>query len=439
MKIVRERSEHNISRKNIDPDALKVLYRLKRHGHTAYLVGGGVRDLLLGRIPKDFDIGTDARPRAIKKLFRNCFLIGRRFRLAHIRFGDKVIETSTFRREPEPDGDGDSDDLYQHRDNTFGTPEQDARRRDFTVNGLFYNIADFSVIDYVGGLEDLDKRRIRSIGDPNIRFREDPVRMLRAVRFASRLGFTIEPASFEAIVEHHAEIERAADARLFEEVLRLFGFGVSAPAFELLKTTGLMRPLFPRLDAWLDAAPDAPRVMTSGLRQMDKRMQGGEDFSPAFKLALLFYGPFHADVRCADRAATRENYQRKARALALSLAERFHVPKRVTYEFANLLSMQQRLENGPPRPSSARRFMSQASFPEALALFEMAAAADLQDRDRLEEWRTLYHESLDRGDVRPASRKTKATAPGAPKSRRRSGRRRPRRGRKRRSTRKPAG
>ncbi|MCC8180058.1 MAG: hypothetical protein LIP23_03990, partial [Planctomycetes bacterium] len=180
---VRCREEHRISRRDIDQDALKVLYRLSRNGYTAYLVGGGVRDLLLGRKPKDFDISTDAKPEEIRALFRNCILIGRRFRLAHIRYSDKIIETSTFRTTPQMTADptDPAADLFQRDDNIFGTPQEDALRRDFTINGLFYDIDTFSVIDYVGGLEDLEARRIRSIGDPCIRFREDPVRMVRAV------------------------------------------------------------------------------------------------------------------------------------------------------------------------------------------------------------------------------------------------------------------
>ena len=200
------RAEHAISRRDIDPDALKVLYRLRQGDHIAYLVGGSVRDLLLGRRPKDFDLGTSAHPHQVKKLFRNCWIIGRRFRLAHVRFGPKkVIEVATFRRlvqpgeEAVPDGapaapsPGNDDAQLIHRDNTFGTPEEDAFRRDFTINALFYDIATFSVIDYVNGLEDLRAGVVRSIGDPHVRFKEDPVRMLRAVAFAVRLDFRLDP------------------------------------------------------------------------------------------------------------------------------------------------------------------------------------------------------------------------------------------------------
>ncbi|MGZ4808627.1 MAG: hypothetical protein ACXV7D_04790, partial [Thermoanaerobaculia bacterium] len=197
--VVVDRSEHSISRRRIPENVLKVLYRLHRSGYRAYLCGGSVRDLLMSRTPKDFDIATDAHPMEIRRLFRNSRIIGRRFRLAHVIFQDMIVEVSTFRREPERPTEENAE-LLVTDDNTFGSPLQDARRRDFTINGLFYNIADFSVIDYVGGLEDLDAHRIRVIGDPDVRFREDPVRMMRAIEFASRLGFEVEPATWDALV-----------------------------------------------------------------------------------------------------------------------------------------------------------------------------------------------------------------------------------------------
>ena len=224
--VVLPRSEHPISRRDIDPDALKVLYRLRQFNHVAYLVGGSVRDLLLGRTPKDFDIGTSAHPYQVKRLFRNCWIIGRRFRLAHVKFGTKVIEVATFRRQvpagtqeeasggpPAPDETAPHDHLIQH-DNTFCTPEEDAFRRDFTVNALFYDIATFSVIDYVGGLEDIRARLIRGIGNPDDRVREDPVRMLRALALAARLDFRIDPPVLDAIARHRAEIARSAPPRV---------------------------------------------------------------------------------------------------------------------------------------------------------------------------------------------------------------------------------
>src|SRR6266566_1086188 len=210
------RAEHTISRRDVDPDALKVLYRLRQFDHVAYLVGGSVRDLLLSRRPKDFDIGTSAHPYQVKKLFRNCWVIGRRFRLAHVKFGQKVIEVATFRRQVQPGEEvvsgpapaqtaetnaapEVSDAHLIHRDNTFGTPEQDAFRRDFTINALFYDIATFSVIDFVGGLDDLRAGIVRSIGDPEVRMREDPVRMMRAVALAARLDFAIDPPVLDAV------------------------------------------------------------------------------------------------------------------------------------------------------------------------------------------------------------------------------------------------
>ena len=249
------REAHSLSRKEIDPDALKVLYRLRQFDHAAYLVGGSVRDLLLGRRPKDFDIGTSAHPYQVKKLFRNCWIIGRRFRLAHVKFGPKVIEVATFRRQvapgeevvqdgvPAPDPTTPEGEHLIHRDNTFGTPEEDAFRRDFTVNALFYDIATFSVIDYVGGLDDLRSGVVRSIGDPDVRLREDPVRMIRAIALAARLGFTIEPMLLQSIRTHRHEIAKSSPPRLLEEYYKILRAGSSEPAFRALADVGLLEPI----------------------------------------------------------------------------------------------------------------------------------------------------------------------------------------------------
>lgn len=282
--VVIPRSEHALSRRDIDPDALKVLYRLHEHNYIAYLVGGSVRDLLLDRHPKDFDIGTSAHPHQIKKLFRNCWIIGRRFRLAHVKFGPKTIEVATFRRlvdaaemaaeaaaaaESESEaanedaagadtqGEDDAEtrprprrraeDHLIHRDNAYGTPEEDAFRRDFTVNALFYDIGTFSIIDYTGGLKDLDARVIRSIGIPEVRFLEDPVRMLRAVVLAARLEFSIDAESLEAIRHHKHEIARSAAPRLLEEYFKILRSGHAAEAFRQLGETGLLKEITPEL------------------------------------------------------------------------------------------------------------------------------------------------------------------------------------------------
>ncbi len=250
------RSEHPVSRSLIDKNALKVLYRLQSAGYKAYLVGGSVRDLMLGRTPKDFDVATDARPNEIRRVFRNARIIGRRFRLAHVIFQEGVVEVSTFRRIPsagERETEAGTRDLLITSDNTFGNPREDAFRRDFTVNALFYNIADFSVIDYTGGVEDLERRLIRVIGDPDVRFQEDPVRMLRACEFAARLGFGIEHGSQEAAERQRNELRKASPARLTEELLALLRCGRAGASLQWMLDLGLLEVLLPEAYAMLHA------------------------------------------------------------------------------------------------------------------------------------------------------------------------------------------
>jgi poly(A) polymerase len=249
-----------IPRELIDADADKVVRRLSRHGHQAYLVGGCVRDLLLEREPKDFDVSTSATPKEIRSLFRNCRIIGRRFTLAHIFFGQKIIETSTFRANPR-DGEDDEGELLIRRDNVFGSDTEDARRRDFTINGLFYDVEEEKVIDHVDGLPDLEARTIRTIGDPNIRFREDPVRMLRAVKFAARLGFNIGDQTYQAILHHRAEIGKCAAPRVLEEIYRLLRGGAARASMMLLCETGLAAMLSTRLTAMLGGGIPMPSTV----------------------------------------------------------------------------------------------------------------------------------------------------------------------------------
>src|SRR4051794_14246366 len=248
----------------IDPDAAKVVQRLRRFDHAAYLVGGCVRDLLLGLKPKDFDVVTSATPNDIRRLFKNCRIIGRRFRLAHIFFGPKIIETSTFRANPREleDDDGDSaetesGDLLIRRDNVFGTPEEDARRRDFTINGLFYDLETGHVIDHVQGLADLEARVVRTIGDPDIRFREDPIRILRAVKFAARCDLTIEPETYRCMMEHRGDIAKCAQARVSEEFYRLLRAGAAKRSMEILLEAELLELLAPELARALRDDPNA--------------------------------------------------------------------------------------------------------------------------------------------------------------------------------------
>lgn len=387
--VVRKRSEHCISRANIDPDALKVLYRLANAGYTAYLVGGSVRDLLLGRMPKDFDIGTDARPNQIRRLFRNCFLIGKRFRLAHIVFGRKVIETSTFRRQPET---CDSDNgVYQTEDNTFGTPEEDAKRRDFTVNGLFYDIKTFSVIDYVGGLDDLARKTIRSIGDPDIRFREDPVRMMRAIKFASRLDFSIDRASQKAILEHHADILNASVPRVCEEVFRLFSYNSSSAAFKMIWEYKLMQDLLPDIHQYIEDSGGQKSVLWKYLAALDTLPSDEDGMSNGVRMAVLHYPIFLELLKKAQAASSgkRVNRQQLARQALQSAANSLRIPKACFYTAATLMDVQRRFTE-PPRKGRAQRFVMNPVFPEALAFQRVLTIAEQKDADKLDQWLEFY-------------------------------------------------
>jgi poly(A) polymerase len=295
----------------IDPDALRVVQRLRRYQHKAYLVGGCVRDLLLGRKPKDFDVATSATPNDIRRCFRNCRIIGRRFRLAHVFFGRKIIETATFRANPRapegaldeetgesPPADDKAPDLLIRRDNVFGTEEEDARRRDFTINGLFFDVDTAQVIDHVAGLPDLEARLVRTIGDPDIRFREDPVRILRAVKFAARCDLTIEAETYQRMMEHKAELAKCAQARVTEEFYRLLRAGAARRSFELLIETGLLEFLLPELAQAWSANGEDPEVKAridrfwSYLRALDESITArGEAPSDAMILATLLLPP----------------------------------------------------------------------------------------------------------------------------------------------------
>jgi poly(A) polymerase len=388
------REAHTLSRRDVDPDALKVLYRLKDAGFTAYIVGGGVRDLLLGRRPKDFDIGTDAHPYQIKKLFRNCFIIGRRFRLAHIRFGTKVIEVATFRRQvteeeqaearartadaeaaalegAEP-RDGEHDHLI-HRDNTFGTAEEDAFRRDFTLNALFYDIATFSIIDYVGGLEDLRARVVRCIGDPVVRFREDPVRMQRAVSFAARLGFTIDPPVLDAIASERRRIALSAPARLAEEYFKILRSGAAERTFRELHRLGLLEPLsevlhhqaggalwasLARLDAYRLRSEAPPAALTNGV--------------------LLGSLIVPLGFSQAGWPAWMEDEGRPGLNLGV-----LPLPRRDVERVHQVLIMQRRLREPSRSPHARRMLMQRSAFADALAWLEIHG----DEPDRLLYWR----------------------------------------------------
>lgn len=384
--VIVPRTQHNISRRDIDPDALKVLYRLSQLGHEAYLVGGSVRDLLLGRKPKDFDVGTDARPNEVKREFRNCFLVGRRFRLAHIVFGKKVIETATFRKAPDPNAAPDDQGLYQAEDNTFGTPEEDALRRDFTVNGLFYDIRTFSVIDYVGGLRDLKARRIRAIGDPNIRFREDPVRMMRALRFAAKLDFDICPADLRAIRRYAPELENASTSRLCEEIQRLLVRGATRRCLRLAHETGVLRALLPTLDAWLRASGANRDQTWAALAELDRSAAAREP-SPAVAFVALYWPMIRETLaktapQAPETSPKRARAERRqaCRAAALQafgpIIHKYRLPRAVWMTALDIIEHRDRFGLSPKGTASDGRFVRHPLYPDLRQGAGIIAALD---------------------------------------------------------------
>ena len=417
------RADHAISRQRIDPDALKVLYRLRKFNHTAYLVGGGVRDLLLDRRPKDFDIGTSAHPHEVKRIFRNCWIIGRRFRLAHVKFGNKTIEVATFRRQvpveavpaeapgiaarPEPEREapaavtpGDRRRRPIRRDNTFGTPEEDAFRRDFTINALFYDIDTFAVIDYVGGMADLRRRLIRCIGDPDERFVEDPVRMLRAVAFAARLDFRLHAAVREGIARQRAEIRHASPARLVEEMYKLLRSGVAARIFKRLSRTGLLRHIAPEVNRPRSAA------LWRSLEALDA-YRGRFDAAPDTLSNAILLGSLVAPVQKIDLTPPRRDP--RGTPLRVSLGD-LPVPRRDVEHLRQVLVLQPLLKDPGLPPRRIRGILARASLSDALTWLEIHGG----DPETLARWRDLAAHGV------------------------RAPRRRRRRGRRRRSRRAPA-
>ena len=401
------RKEHNISRKQINPYALRTLYRLRDEGFIAYLVGGCVRDLLLKRTPKDFDIATNATPGQIKRLFRNCRLIGRRFRLAHLHFKEEILEVSTFRADgPAEDraeegrpgaGEGKGavaghprhlkdDNGVVLRDNVFGTPEEDALRRDFTINALAYNIADFTVIDYSTGLRDLRDRIIRPIGDPAVRFTEDPVRMLRAVRFAASHDFALEPAAWEVIRRLAPTISRSSPARLYEEVQKLFLLGSAGRVLGLLEESGLLAALLPGVDRRLADDEVYRRRLRANLDYLDQRRQSEMPPTPSFLLAALF-GPSLEEAALAghrEGIPFQQALDSACGAALMELGNTVTVPARIGDHLRRILAMQQALRRRPPRRPTA--LSGRQEFAEALEYLRMTTAVQGEGQAAREWW-----------------------------------------------------
>lgn len=392
--VIVPRSAHALSRSLVDPDALKVLYRLQQNDYAAYLVGGSVRDLLLGRRPKDFDIGTSAHPYQVKKLFRNCWIIGRRFRLAHVKFGQKTIEVATFRRQVSAeelalaeeqanegiplDAEAEQDrDRLVHRDNTFGTPEQDAFRRDFTINALFYDIGTFSIIDYTGGLEDLKARLMRCIGDPVERFQEDPVRMLRAVTMAARLDFSIDPPIDAAIAAHRGDIARAAPARLMDEFYKLMRTGASEKAFRMLAARRLLEPIAPELQT---GAKDALWHSLAAVDAYRARFDAApETLSNAILLGSLLL-PLGHTIRSLTPPAVPDGEFRKEPKLSLGILP---LARRDVERLRQILGLQRRLVDMQQSPKARRALTHRGPFKEAMTWLEIHGNAP----EIVEHWR----------------------------------------------------
>lgn len=414
------RAEHPISRSSISPGALKVLYRLHNANFRACLVGGGVRDLLLGREPKDFDVATDASPDDVQALFRNCRLIGRRFRLAHVRFGDEIVEVATFRGAAS-DQEGDGPIL---RDNTWGSIDEDAVRRDFTVNALFYDIADFSVLDFVGGLDDLKAGLLKLIGDPERRYREDPVRMLRAARFAAKLGFRLHPDTERPIHELRSLLADIPPARLFEESLKLFLSGFAVQAYEHLRHLRLFEILFPDTERSLAVEENHfPRTLVlRALEGTDARVVEGKSVTPAFLFAALLWEPvrvralqLQADEQMPELAAL----QQAADEVVVRQIARVALPKRFSLPMREIFMLQARFNMR--RGKRPLRLLAHPRFRAAYDFLLLRAQAGEVEQE-LADWWTAIQETDAGGqqallDAAPAD-------PGASKPKKRRRRRR---------------
>ena len=345
-----QRPDHIISRSAISDNALKVLYRLKKAGYESHLVGGGVRDLLLGKTPKDFDIATEALPEEVLALFRNCRLIGRRFRLAHVRFGREIIEVATFRASPKA-----SEEQHQiHesgrilRDNVYGSVEDDAWRRDFTINALYYNIRDFSVTDYVDGMRDITAQTLRLIGDPSVRFREDPVRMLRAVRFMNKLDFSIHPETEEALINAIELLRDIPPARLFDEVLKLFHSGHAVKNFDLLQHYGLLGILFPQVITCQD--PEKMTFIRLALKNTDRRIQQGKPVNPSFLFTILLWKTIREKTNKLTEQSSYDALQQALSETISSQVQQISLPKRYSIQIREICTLQRTLEKRSKRP-----------------------------------------------------------------------------------------
>jgi len=418
----------------LDTDAVRAVQRLQSRDFEAYLVGGCVRDFLLGRSPKDYDIATAARPTQVKRTFpRNCRIIGRRFKLAHLHFNQnrKILEVATFRTSPAPDS-GEGGDLLITRDNEFGTAEEDAVRRDFTVNALFLDPVGDEIIDFVGGLEDVERRVLRTIGDPVVRFREDPVRIIRAAKFAGRLGFSIEESTYAGMTEVAPDLSRAAPPRMLEEILRLLRGGHALESFQILRDIGALKVVLPVISEFLEQAEEEDRVrFWRMLEALDHKVQSGAEISNPVLLGALFAVP----VRSVSLQERRRSSTTVAEQLIGPFAAELRLPRRDAGCLKRICGVQLRFTAHGPKRFKTSSFLRDTYFSEAIELFELTCAASGEGMADLERWQDLYREA--RAEDAPDEPERPAEDGEGESKPARSGRRRRGRSRKRGSSAEP--
>ena len=418
------RQEHNISRKKISDNALKVLYRLHGAGFDAYLVGGGVRDLLLGQAPKDFDIATNATPEQIRQLFKNCRLIGRRFRLAHIMFGRDIIEVATFRghhQEPSKNVSQQSKEGMLLRDNVYGTIDEDAERRDFTVNAMYYSIGDYSIHDYAGGIEDLEDKLIRLLGDPETRYREDPVRMLRAIRFAVKLDFDIEEDTAEPIEELSTLLQDIPPARLYEESLKMLQSGHGLETYHLMREYNLFQQLFPTISEFFteDYSSQTEQMLDLVLDSTDQRIEEGKRINPAFMFAAMLWYPLQEKANQLMEKRKLSFYDAIMEASNYVLDDQVRtiaIPRRHTATIREIWQLQLRM----PRRNGKRAFrlMELNKFRAGFDFLEMRGEIEQGDTELLAKWWETF-QNAGRNMRQAMVADLDSSAEGLPKQRRR--------------------
>jgi len=391
--VIIPRAEHTISRTMISHNALKVLYRLNSAGYSAYLVGGCVRDLLLNKQPKDFDIATNALPEEIRKLFRNCRLIGKRFRLAHVVFGKEIIEVATFRTHHQ---EGQEKHGHMHegmiiRDNVYGAIEDDVWRRDFTVNALYYNIDDFSIIDYTGGMQDLKANMLRMIGDPVQRFHEDPVRLLRAVRFMGKLGLQISPETEKPLQDLSDLLANVSPARLYQEVLKFFQEGATLNTFKLFQQYRLFAQLFPQTAPVLASQPEAAKLVEAALYNTDQRLQAGKTVSPAFLFAAFLWHPILNYVKHAQEGGLPIHvaYEKALKAVLRNQTASLTIPRHLIVTIQEICFLQHRFTCR--YGSAPLRLLDHPRFRAGYDLLLLRTAAGEATGELSDWWTQFYH------------------------------------------------